>query len=89
MERNESIQVEVQGKGCGILIVLWEVKVRLCRWPVGSGPGGHHLDTDRLHLTTSAVYGLFQHILYKNILLGVECYQLIKFCEKRLTWLEG
>ncbi len=58
MERQESVQVEVQGKGCGILIVLWEVKVMLCRWPVGSGPGGHHLDTNRLYLTTSAVHGL-------------------------------
>ncbi len=40
MERNDSVQVEVRGKGCGIFIVLWEVKVRLCRWPVGSESQG-------------------------------------------------
>lgn len=35
----------------------------------GSGPGGHHLVTDRLHLTTSSVRGLsdaYCTILYNS-----------------------
>lgn len=49
----------------------------------GSGPGGHHLVTDRLHLTT-CLWPIWC-ILYNTILLGVKCYQLFKFGKKSLT----
>ncbi len=47
MERNDSVQVEVRGNGCGI-IVLWEGQaVQMAGGFRVSGPGGHHQDTDR------------------------------------------
>jgi len=55
----------------------------------GSGPGGHHLVTDRLHLTTSPVHGLSDAYCTIKNSPGSQVLSVIQFLPKKFDLQEN